>query len=102
MRSTRISLPPSLEHFLVIGKQERRIVRRCRGSVVTRAVKGPIAPLFQLSIGHRRKLHVVTPLCYEARPGIIALRFCYAVRRAITPRNRVPERILPAGLPRPH
>lgn len=32
------------------------------------------------------------PLCYEAPPGIIALRFCSAIRRTIT-RNCVPERI---------
>lgn len=57
--------PP--KHFLVIENQERWIVRRV-GPVITQVVKGRSQRLFQLSIGHRRKLHVVFP-CVTRHAG---------------------------------
>lgn len=57
----------SPKHFLVIENQERWIVRRV-GPVITRVVKGRSQRLFQLSIGHRRKLHVVFP-CVTRHAG---------------------------------
>lgn len=57
------------KHFPVIGNQERWIERRV-GPVITRVVKGRSISqrLFQLSIDHRRKLHVVFP-CVTRRAG---------------------------------
>lgn len=55
------------KHFLVIEHRKRRIVRRV-GPVITRVVKGRSRRLFQLSIGHRRKLHVVFP-CVTRHAG---------------------------------
>lgn len=55
------------KHFLVIEHRKRRIVRRV-GPVITQVVKGRSRRLFQLSIGHRRKLHVVFP-CVTRHAG---------------------------------